>query len=93
MWVPSYGRSVPFIVGALAGGTFPPTDSSPYAISLTCPSANTRIRSHTRGLGADRSKLDTGLRPVDGNEFLLFHDYERLALSNCSCLGDQWLVS
>jgi hypothetical protein len=31
---------------------------------LTCPEANTRIRSDTSGLRSDRSKLDTGLRPA-----------------------------
>jgi len=45
-----------------SGGALPSDDSSPNAISLTCPSANTRIRSDTPGLWADRSELDTGLR-------------------------------
>ena len=50
-----------------AGGALPSADSSPNALSLTCPSANTRLRSDTRGLGPDRSELDPGLRPAYGN--------------------------
>ncbi len=65
-------------LNALAGGAFPSSDWSPNAISLTCPPdvkpgqapPNTRIRSDTRGLGPDRSKLDTGLRPEDRNGVL-----------------------
>gem|GEM_PF-5447018 len=53
---------MPYLDGAL-----PSVDSRPNAISLTCPSANTRICSDTRGLGADRSELDTGLRSPYGN--------------------------
>ena len=67
-----------FVSSALAGGAFPSSDSSPNAISLTCPPdvkpgqapPNTRILSDTTGLGPDRSKLDTGLRPEDTNEIL-----------------------
>gem|GEM_PF-2626481 len=32
---------------SFADGALPSVDSSPYTISLTCPSANTRIRSNT----------------------------------------------
>ena len=63
-----------------AGGAFPSTDSSPNAISLTCPPdvkpgqapPNTRIRSGTSGLGPDRSKLDTRLRLGAGMRFVFW---------------------
>jgi len=49
------------------GGALPSVDSSPNTISLTCPSANTHFVRTQCGLGTDRSKLDTGLRPTESN--------------------------